>query len=291
MSLKSDKELFHVERKPTKPTVSSVRLEKKLRAKKTAKCFTSLENNSKVEDPISKRNRVKTPNERKHPLTKAKIQRNKEEGIIPPGQLESLKDRIRAGNKITRTKSKAIDFANDIWADDIDKKIPELESQWVSSTLKQYHLKNWGDDVIKVPKITHEKRSQIMAVENPIAGVSYNPHVNDLEALVSDAVEKEEKIIKCEQKFNRALKPLFTTITKGESKRRRREEFSQGFPMNSEDEVDNDLSDTEYKALNPPVRNKKKDLKQRRKQKDSRLRKARVSLEKQELKKLKDLGT
>lgn len=291
MSIKNDNELFHFESKPTKKVVPSVRLEKKLRAQKSAKCFISLENNSKIEDPISKRNRVKTPNERKHPLTKAKIQRNKEQGIIPPGQLESLRDRIRAGNKIASTKSKEIDFAKDIWADNIGKEIPELESQWVSNTLKQYHLKNLGDDVIKVPKITHEKRSQVVAVENPTAGISYNPDINDLDALVNDAVEKEGKIIKREQKFNRSLKPLFQTITKGEAKRRRREELTQGFPMNSGDEVDNDLSDSEYKALNPPVRNKKKDLKQRRKQKDSRLRKARVSLEKQELKKLKDLGT
>lgn len=291
MSIKPDSELFKVEKKPAKQVVSSVRLEKKLRAQQAAKCFVSLENNSKVEDPIRKRNRVKTPDERKHPLTKARIQRNKEQGIIPPRQLESLTDRIKAGDKIKKTKSKPIDFARDIWADDVDKKIPELESQWVSSTLKQYHLKNLGDDVIKVPKITHERRSQLLAVEKPEAGISYNPNAKDLESLVDEAVVREEAIIKREERFNRALKPVYKSITKGEAKRRRREEMTEGFPINSEDEVDHDLSDTEYKAVNAPVRNKKKDLKQRRKQKESRLRKARMSLEKQEMKKLKDLGT
>lgn len=262
-----------------------------MRAKRPSKCFVSLENNSKVEDPIRKRNRVRTPDERKHPLTKAKIQRNKELGIIPQRQLESAKDRIAAGNKIVRTKAKTIDFARDIWAEDIGKEIPELESQWVSSSLKQYHLKNLGDDVIKVPKITHERRSQILAVEKPIGGTSYNPNPEELETLVKNAVEKEEGIIKREQKFNRALKPLFQLITKGEAKRRKREQMTEGFPINAEDHVDNELSDGEYKALNPPVRNKKKDLKQRRKQKESRLRKARITLEKQEVKKIKDLGT
>lgn len=291
MSIKPDDELFQVAKKPAKKVVSSVRLEKKLRAQTAAKCFVSLENSSKVEDPIRKRNRVRTADERKHPLTKAKIQRNKELGIIPQRTLESLKDRITAGNKIPKTKIKPIDFAKDIWADDEAKKIPELESQWVSTTLKQYHLKNTGDDVIKVPKITHERRSQIKAVEKPIEGTSYNPNEKDLERLVSSAVEKEEVIIKREEKYNRALKPLFQMITKSEAKRRRREEMTQGFPIHSEDEVDNDISDSEFKTLNPPVRNKKKDLKQRRKQKESKLRNARMSLEKQELKKLKDLGT
>lgn len=289
MSIKPDDELFQVEKKPTKPV--SVREEKKLRAQRPAKCFVSLENSSKVEDPIRKRNRVKTPYERKHPLTKAKIARNKELGIIPQRELESLTDRISASKKIPKTKTKGIDFARDIWSDEIGKEIPELESQWVTKSLKQYHLKNLGDDVIKVPLITHERRSQLKAIEKPVAGTSYNPKAKDFEELVGTAVEKEEAIIKREEKFNRALKPLFQMITKGEVKRRRREEMTQGFPINAEDEIDHDLSDGEYKALNPPVRNKKKDLTQRRKQKESRLRNARTAMQKQELKKLKDLGT
>lgn len=205
--------------------------------------------------------------------------------------MESMKDRIEAGKRIVKTKSRQIDFARDIWADDDEKKIPALESEWVSKSLKQYHLKNTGDDVIKVPHITHERRSKLKAVEKPIAGSSYNPDQEDLEKLVGSAVEKEEAIIKREQRFNKSLKPLFQLITKSEAKRLRREQMTEGFPINSEDEIDHELSDTEYKALNPPVRNKKKDLKQRRKQKESRLREARTVLKKQELKKIKDLGT
>lgn len=287
MSIKPDDELFQDDKKPTK--VTSVREERKLRAQKPSKCYVSLENTSKVEDPISKRNHVRTPYERKHPLTKAKIQRNKELGIIPERELQSLTDRIAAGNKIPKTRSKEVNFARDIWAEDEHSKIPELESMWVNPLLKQYHMKNLGVDVVKVPQITHEKRSKLKAVEKPIGGSSYNPDEKELDSLITSAVVKEEAIIKREERFNRALKPLFEKITKGEAKRRRREEMTQGFPINSEDEVDNDLSETEYKALNPPVRNKKKDLKQRRKQKEGKLRKARFNLEKQELKKLKDL--
>lgn len=280
-----DEDLFLEDKKPP----ATVRAAKKLRASQPAKCFASLKNESKVDDPIRKRNQVKTAFERKHPLTKAKILRNEELGIIPQRVVQSMNDRIEAGKRIVKTKAKEVDFARDIWAD--EKVVPELESEWVSKSLKQYHLKNTGDDVIKIPKITHERRSKLKAVEKPIAGSSYNPDQEDLEKLIGTAVEKEEAIIKREQKFNKSLKPLFQLITKSEAKRRRREQMTEGFPINSEDEVDHELSDTEYKALNPPVRNKKKDLKQRRKQKESRLRNARTVLEKQELKKIKDLGT
>lgn len=290
MSIKPDEDIFQIEKKPAK-RITTLRQEKKLRAEQPAKCFVSLENNSKVEDPIRKRNRVKTPDERKHPLTKAKIQRNKELGIIPQQTLESLKDRITASSRITRTKTKKLDFSKDLWNDDEAVKIPELESEWVSKTLKQYHLKNTGTDVVFTPKITHERRSQLQAVEKPIAGTSYNPDSKALEDLVSTAVEKEEAIIKQEERFNRSLKPLYKMITKGEAKRRKKEEMTQGFPINEEDGIDKDLSDGEYKTLNPPVRNKKKDLKQRRKQTEHRLRIARKKMEKQEMKKLKDLGT
>lgn len=291
MSIKPDSEIFKVEKKVPTHTVASVREEKKLRAKSAAKCFVSLENSSKVPDPIKKRNQHRTPYERKHPLVKAKILRNKELGIIPQRELESLTDRIEASKKIVKTKTKEIDFAKDIWADDESKKIPQLESQWVTPLLKQYHLKNTGDDVIRVPKISHEKRSQLDAIEQPFAGTSYNPDEGDLDELIGSAVEKEEAIIKRELKHSRTLKPLYQMITKAEAKRRRREEMTQGFPLHSDDEIDHELSDSEYKPLNPPVRNKKKDLMQRRKQKESRLRNARTALEKQELKKIKDLGT
>lgn len=61
--------------------------------------------------------------------------------------------------------------------------------------------------------------------------------------------------------------------------------------MSFVDSVDEDLTDTEYQAINPPVRNKKKDTTQRRKQKESKLRNARQNLEKLEIKKIKDLNT
>jgi nucleolar protein 53 len=266
-----------------------LREEKKLRAKQPSKCFVSLENTSKVQDPISKRNRVKTPYERKHPAIKAKIERNKELGIIPPRELQSLNDRITAGKKVKQSKEEKFDFQKDLWADEVPKKVG-LNSEWINENVKIHHLKNTGEDIVKVPQISHERRSKLKAVD-AIPGTSYNPLKEDYEKLIDTVVEKEVEVIKKQEKLNRALKPLYQKITKSESKRRRREEMRQGFPLNSADENESDeVSDSEYKPLNPPVRNKKKDLQKRRKQKEHKKREAGKELEKQELKKLNDLG-
>lgn len=279
----------------TVTTVLTLREQKKLRASEPSKCFISLENTSKVHDPISKRNRVKTPYERKHPVLKAKLKRNKELGIIPQRELQSLTDRIAAGKKLNQSKEEVFNFEKDIWADDEPKKTG-LQSQWVSEQVKLHHLKNTntGEDKVKVPQISHEKRSKLKAID-AVSGTSYNPHIKDYENLINTIVDKEEHVIKKQQKLNRALKPLYQKITQSESKRRRREEkkieMRQGFPLNSGDEKESEeISGSEYKPLNPPVRNKKKDLKKRRKQQDHKLREAEIAIEKKELKKHKDLG-
>lgn len=268
----------------------TLREQKKLKAKEPSKCFISLENTSKVQDPISKRNRVKTPYERKHPAVKAKLERNKELGIVPQRELQSLKDRIAAGKKVKQSKEENFNFQRDLWAEEVPKDTG-LDSEWVNENVKLHHLRNTGEEKVKIPQISHERRSKLNAID-AVLGTSYNPHKEDYEELINSVVKNEEKVIKKQQKLNRALKPLYQKITKSESKRRRREEMREGFPLNTDDETDSDkASDTEYKPLNPPVRsNKKKDLKRRRKQKEHKKREAEKEIEKQELKKLKDLG-
>ncbi|KAG5672381.1 hypothetical protein PVAND_002513 [Polypedilum vanderplanki] len=291
---KTDAELFQEDKTPQNKSIS-LRQEKKLRALEPSKCFIALANNSKVEDPIRKRNRVKTPDERKHPLLKAKIQKQKDEGIIPKRQLQSIKDRIEAKSKMIKSKVKNKTFDKDLWADDVKDPIlqgnQELNSMWVNDELKQYHLKNLGEDRVKVPKITHEKRSQLKAIE-PIAGLSYNPNKEDYENIINSVVSTEEEFMKKSQKLNTSLKAVYQKISKSEIKRRKRAEMREGFPIANgfEVEKDEEPSDNEYKTLNPPVRNKKKDLKKRRKQKEFKERMARKEIEKNELKKLKDLG-
>ncbi|CAO1419519.1 unnamed protein product [Diamesa serratosioi] len=290
VSLQKDDELFSVEKKAPK-IIKSARELRKIKAKELAKCFTSLTNESKVKDPIAKRNIPLLSNEeRKHPATMAKIKRNKEMGIISDEMKLSLNARIEFGKTIPRAKSATKEFQKDLWSgEDLHAKLNK--SEWMTKPLRKYHLMNSGTPDVNMPEITHERRTQLRAIDEPMPGISYNPDVKDYEDLINTVIVKEEAIIKKEQKLNRAIKPLFAKITKAEIKRRKREELTQGFPINGEDSVDEDLTDTEYQAINPPVRNKKKDTTQRRKQKELKLRNARQNLEKLEIKKIKDLNT
>jgi hypothetical protein len=213
-------------------------------------------------------------------------------GIIPERELQSATDRIAASKKILTTKVKEIDFQKDLWDGEEEgmKENPELASTWVNKNLKQYHLKNMGIDKVKVPQITYEKRSQLKAID-VLPGTSYNPNKEDYENLIGAVVEKEEAHIKQSAKLNRSLKAVYQKTTKSELKRRKRTEMREGFPTNGAVvDDDSEPSGDEYKTTNAPVRNRKKDLQKRRKQKEHRLRMAQAEKDKNELKKLKDLG-
>jgi hypothetical protein len=66
-------------------------------------------------------------------------------------------------------------------------------------------------------------------------------------------------------------------------------ELAQGLPVAGEPIVDDDISDTEFKALNPPVQNKKKTLQKRRKLKEARDDERKKFSDKIEKKKVSDI--
>lgn len=66
-------------------------------------------------------------------------------------------------------------------------------------------------------------------------------------------------------------------------------ELAQGLPVAGEPIVDDDISDTEFKALNPPVQNKKKSLQKRRKLKEAREDERKKFSDKIEKKKVSDI--
>lgn len=109
-----------------------------------------LENTSKVEDPIVKRNHVK----------KVKNGRNIEEEILNPRtqkHIEANKERKRY-NEILDKKIKkkrnplSKTFAVDLWEDtDPKDKYPVLKNKWISEDMAYYTLKNLNETgVIKV---------------------------------------------------------------------------------------------------------------------------------------------
>lgn len=164
-----------------------------------------------------------------HPLNKVKALDRKAKGIIPEKKMKSLLAKIESAKKVTKVKVRKAVFDKDLWS--TDDQHPKLAVQWYNPELKRHHLRNTGIPTVNVPKISHVKRSQLKAIETPIAGTSYNPKPEQLQELINEAVEKEEDLIKVKQSLKRILKPMFEPVSIKENKRRKREEMTMGFPV------------------------------------------------------------
>lgn len=103
--------------------------------------------------------------------------------------------------------------------------------------------------------------------EPPHPGTSYNPSLEDHQKLITEIVEKEEKVIKEEKHLKRVTTKMFSKVTPEERDRQILKEMSAGMDDNDENEDDveaeenmdkNADDDTSYSTTNPPVENKKK---------------------------------
>jgi nucleolar protein 53 len=115
---------------------------------------------------------------------------------------------------------------------------------------------------------------------------------------VDKAIEREVEIIKVESHLDRCVTEKFGRYTTEEKEKIIYEEMCEGLNLpglnnekadqeNVEDEEDND---EEYKALNPPVKNRKKDKKAKRKKSEAIERENQKQRVECELKKLKDIN-
>ncbi|VVC99557.1 unnamed protein product [Leptidea sinapis] len=134
------------------------------------------------------------------------------------------------------------------------------------------------------PKIVVSRK----AVELPHGGISYNPAFADHQELLQSVVQHEQKMMKKEEHLHRVTTKMFSRVTAKEKQMEWEEEMSVGLqPHKPQD--DSEPSDNEYRAVNPPVKNKKKDHKARRKQREQILEKERRKREKIDKKKITDL--
>ncbi|XP_075158869.1 ribosome biogenesis protein NOP53 [Haematobia irritans] len=268
---KTDQELFKIDVTPTetKRKALTEKQKRKLNAKKSLRSLQSLENTSKVQDPIVKRNIVK----------QKKAGRNIEEEVINPTKprhIQANQDRAKTyakvEEKIKKLSTKIPDTNKDIWAEeDFRDKVPGLKDEkgWISKELATYHAQNLGLPVFKVHDSIRHKTTKAKKFEPPHPGISYNPSLEDHQKLIADIVDKEEKIIKEEKHLKRVTTKMFSKVTPEERDRQHLKEMSAG--MDDEDnENANDDDDDEnmndsgqnnenpYTTPNPPVENKKK---------------------------------
>lgn len=171
VSEKTNDELFVIDtdpqkRKKSKKPGPSLREKRKKLLESTPKCFTALINTSKVKDPIVKRNRVRTKEERKHFIAKSIELANAEKGIITVKRktLTSLSDRARAlaASEAKRAVNKKQSFDKDIWEEGTPaEKRTDFKNEWIDEKVEIHNIVNTGTPVVNVPKSAFHKRSKL----------------------------------------------------------------------------------------------------------------------------------
>ncbi|KAJ3665022.1 hypothetical protein Zmor_000542 [Zophobas morio] len=258
----TDDQLFKVDVEPSKQTVSSKERKRK-RFLEPPRCFAVLQPHTKVPDPIRKRNRVRTKEERKNDLIKKKEAENRAKGIWKHRELQAIRDQ-KVNEERKQNDPKRGEFVQNIW--DADDQLTE-NNGWFSKNTVKHNLAGTGKIRKTVKDLKKIKSSVLPTIEMPHPGMSYNPSYDDHQDLLKTVAEKEMKIIKEEEHLNRVTRDMFSKVTAKKRDSMWLQEMSQGLQSASTNDNDNE-SDSEYKALNPPTKNKKKTLQQRRKQQE-----------------------
>ncbi|XP_038207211.1 ribosome biogenesis protein NOP53 [Zerene cesonia] len=294
---KKDEEIFMLDtvgegKEEEKPDVKPLSAKEQKRAKlnETPRCFQILLPSSKVEDPNKKRNTVKATGSKPSDLSKLTTKRKIEKGVLQK-QIELTKKNIRIAREKKR-KSKVIrqTFDKNLWSADLEAKgIPATLCEEFISPEAQLHNVHTTQRLRAKPPPPKMVVSR-MAVEPPHPGVSYNPSFQEHQDLLQQVVKHEEKMMKKEAHLLRVTNKMFRKVTAQSKENQWIEEMSVGLPQPHNPQTDEQSgSDGEYRAINPPVQNKKKDHKARRKQREMIEEKERKKREKIDKKKITDL--
>lgn len=174
VSDKTNDELFTIDTEPIKKKNKkknkiglTLREKRKKLLESTPKCFASLINESKVPDPITKRNRVRTKEERKHFIAKSMELANEAKGIVKKKTLQSLGDRTRSleANEAKRKASKKKVFDKDIWEMGTPaEQRTDFKSEWIEDHVTVHNIVNTGTPVVSVPHSAFHRRSKLKYV-------------------------------------------------------------------------------------------------------------------------------
>ncbi|KAK2587379.1 hypothetical protein KPH14_003096 [Odynerus spinipes] len=300
-SKRTDADLFTVDKGSItveETTLCEGKKQRRLALKnKEPKCFEILKPHTLVPDPIAKRNRVRTPDERKHPIVRRKEIERKSKGILKLKEKLALKNKALANLK-RANRPKRGDFKDDIWEKE-NASLPQIDTEWMSSDAVRHMYSHMGVKKRKLPASLHKKPSVLPAIEVPHPGTSYNPSYDDHQELLHEVAQKELELIKEEAHLNRVTTNMFKKVSAAEKEKSTLKEMSEGLPVkdqteasksNNDDDNDNDEDiDPNITSVNPPVKNKKKTLVARRKQKEQKMLAHKIAQAKLEKKKVSDI--
>ncbi|XP_015433388.1 PREDICTED: uncharacterized protein CG1785 [Dufourea novaeangliae] len=273
----------------TKPEVLSKKARRELLQCKEPRCFNILKHHSSVPDPITKRNRVRSKEERMNPILRKKEALRKAQGILKLKERLRLKNRSIAEQKrLLLSKPKRGEFTEDAWKKKLEN---EVKPDWMSSDTLRHTMYHFGEKKKRIPTSLHKKPSVIPAIEAPHPGMSYNPSYEDHQKLLQEVKEKEMELIKEEKHLERVTTRMFKKVSQEQKEKNFMNEMSEGLNLEEGQNAmdDDDDGDPEVKSVNPPVQNVKKTRVQRRKQKEQKELAHQIQKEKVEKKKISDI--
>ncbi|KAJ0172404.1 hypothetical protein K1T71_012377 [Dendrolimus kikuchii] len=295
--VKPDSELFVVDtggeiktEEDVKPL--SAKLLKRANLPATPKCYEVLLPSSKVPDPNAKRNIVKQIGSKPTALSKLTEKRRFEKGVYQKKIELARKNRRIALDKKRKNKQIKQNFGLDLWGNDLPeaKGIPETLVDEFIPPEAQIHNVLPEQRLRPKPPLSKTLMTRT-AVERPHPGVSYNPSFQEHQELLQEVVNHEKKMMKKEAHLLRVTNGMFRKVTPQEKENQWKEEMTMGLPQphNPATNPSDSETDNEYKAINPPVKNKKKDHKARRKQRERIEERERLKREKINKKKITDI--
>lgn len=198
------------------------------------KCFAILTARSAVPDPLKKRNRVRTPAERRDPLVARVLAERRAQGKIPARFVQSMRDHAKAVEQRSMRKKpeklrSSFDF--DLWGskgEEIvigDAKVVQAD---LSEEVKKYTLERTNKRIYSRPASMYGKTSSLAPVEYPHPGTSYNPTFEDHQALLQIAHNVEVGELKKEAHVRRQLGPMTKKVPEHEREANWMSEMSQG---------------------------------------------------------------
>ncbi|XP_011138181.1 ribosome biogenesis protein NOP53 [Harpegnathos saltator] len=298
LSKQANSELFTIDRTAgkTKTVVSSKRAARLALKEKEAKCFASLKPHTQVPDPISKRNRVRTKEERMNSILRQREAERKLKGILKLKEKEALKNRALA-KAAFKKRPKRGEFKTDLW--DVTKNVlPETVTEWMSTDSVRHTVKHLGVQKRKLPSSLYKKTSLLPAVEAPHPGTSYNPSYTDHQKLLNDIAQKELELMKEEAHLDRVTTKMFKKVPLNKRDENLMKEMSEGLPIkkqtteNSKPTKEGDVEEEDSSvaiANSKPVKNIKKTLVQKRKQREQKQAANERTLAKIEKRKVSDI--
>lgn len=209
LSQQADSQLFTIDKTTdtAKTVVISKHVARLALKNKEAKCFASLKPHTQVPDPICKRNRVRTKEERMNSILRQHEAERKSKGILKLKEKEALKNRALA-KAASLNCLKRGDLKNDVW-DIISDPLPETVTEWMTSDSIRHTIKHLGVSKRKLPSSLHKRPSILPAVETPHPGISYNPSYADHQELLDKIAQNELKLMKEEAHLNRVTNKMF----------------------------------------------------------------------------------